>query len=101
MSLLGDKGRVRIGDDGFEWVGPDGALVDESKPKKARKGAAVPTLAVAAFADSLSRLLDPGIPDGGPPNHVTVLTLCQTALLSARTGQGESPSTIRRMVGGE
>ncbi len=100
-TLLGDKGRLRIFDDGFEWIGPDGALVDESRPKRAKKGEPAVSAAAAAFADSLSRLLDPALSDSTPPNHVTILTLCQTALLSARTGQGESPSTIRRMVGGE
>lgn len=98
-TLLGEKGRVRVFDDGFEWIGLNGTTVDETKPKRARKGVSSPSAAVAVFADGLSRLLEPGTPDAGPSNHATILTLCQTALLSARTGQSESPSTIRRMVG--
>jgi predicted dehydrogenase len=99
VMLLGEKGRIRIFDDGFEWIGPDGKTIDETRPRKAKKGEPVLSAGPAAFVDGLSRLLDPGIPEPGPSNHAAVLTLCQTALLSARTGQGESPSTIRRMVG--
>ncbi|MBX3377271.1 MAG: hypothetical protein KF678_09760 [Phycisphaeraceae bacterium] len=99
ITLLGDKGRLRIHDDGLEWIGPDGALVDESKPKRTKKGELNVSPAAAAMAESLARLLEPGVQDMKPGRQVETLTLCQTALLSARTGQGESPSTIRRMVG--
>ena len=50
-------------------------------------------------AESLARLLDPGIPDPGPADHATLLAMGQAALLSARTGQAESPATIKHMVG--
>lgn len=97
ITLLGERGRLRIFDGGLEWITPEGSIADETKPKRARKGQASP--AVSALADSLSRMLDPGLKEAAPSSHVAVLTLAQTALLSARTGQGESPSTIRRMVG--
>jgi hypothetical protein len=31
-------------------------------------------------------------------DHAGVLAVCQAALLSVRTGSGESPATIRRMM---
>lgn len=100
VTLVGDSGRLRIVDDGFEWIGSDGTTLDQSKPR-ARRGKDAPSLAAIALADSLNRLLDPAIPDPGPTNHAAILAISQAALLSARTGQGESPATIRRMVGVE
>lgn len=99
-TLLGPGGRLRIFDDGFEWIGPDGAKQDESRPVSRARGRepAVPN-SVAAIADSLGRMLDIGVPDPGPADHEAILAIGQAALLSARTGQPESPATIRRMAG--
>lgn len=98
-TLLGPGGRLRIFDDGFEWVGPDGAKIDESRPQRRSRGAAAGTAhAVATLADALGRLLDPAIPDPGPLDHAPILAMGQAALLSARTGMGESPATIARMA---
>ena len=54
---------------------------------------------MSKLADALSRLLEPGQPDAAPVNLESALVLSQTALLSARTGQAESPSSVRRMAG--
>ena len=98
-TLVGPKGRLRIFDDGFEWIGPDGAKVDQSR-RATRKRGSDPDVphAVAAIADSLSRMLDAGAPDPGPSDHAAILAAGQAALLSARTGQAESPATIKRMA---
>ncbi len=95
ITLIGNSGRLRIHDEGFEWIGPDGKVLDQSRPRKKSPE----THAITAIADSLTRLLDPSVPDPGPTNHAAILAMGQAALLSARTGQGESPATIRRMVG--
>jgi len=99
-TLVGPAGRLRIFDDGFEWIAPDGAKTDELRSPARKRGAepAVP-LSAAALADALARLLDPAIPDPGPTDHATVLAMGQAALLSARTGQAESPATIKHMAG--
>lgn len=100
ITMLGAAGRLRVHDDGFEWIGADGEMLDHSRPTRKRKDAPPPLPhAVTAIADSLSRLIDPGVPDAGPSNHAAILAMGQAALLSARTGQGESPATIRRMAG--
>lgn len=98
-TLVGPTGRLRIFDDGFEWIGPDGAKLDQSRPA-ARKRGSEPEVphAVAAIAESLTRMLDPGVPDPGPADHASILAAGQAALLSARTGQAESPATIKRMA---
>jgi hypothetical protein len=100
-TLLGPGGRLRLFDDGFEWVSPGGEKLDEARPKRPARGKR-PEIspAVAMMADAIGRLLDPAIPDPGPADHETILAMSQAGLLSARTGQGESPATIRRMAGG-
>ena len=99
-TLVGPAGRLRIFDDGFEWVAPDGSKTDELR-QPARKRGQEPALAhsAAALADALGRMLDPAIPDPGPTDHGTLLAMSQAALLSARTGQAESPTTIKHMAG--
>jgi predicted dehydrogenase len=96
-TLVGPAGRLRVFDDGFEWIGPDGDKVDQSRQRS--RGEAPGPHAVVAIADQLKRLLDPSIPDAGPTDYASILAIGQAALLSARTGQGESPGTIRRMAG--
>jgi predicted dehydrogenase len=97
-TLVGPAGRLRIFDDGFEWIGPGGDKLDELRPKRAR-GSAQPAHAVEAIAHALSRMLDPGNLDATPLDHATIMAMAQATLLSARTGEPESPSTIKHMVG--
>jgi hypothetical protein len=98
VTLVGACGRLRIFDDGFEWLSPGGEKVDEARPAGRVRGGPPADHAVAAISDAISRLLDPAIPDPGPTDHAAVLAMGQAALLSARTGQSESPATIRRMA---
>jgi hypothetical protein len=51
------------------------------------------------LADELSRQLYPGAAEHGPVLWASVLAAAQAVLLSAATGQVESPETIRRMNG--
>lgn len=118
-TILSERGRLRVYDDGFELLSPTGVKLDEARHRRTRghastaPGRALPGLAnaeplgaphpsphaVAAMADALSRLLDQHIPDTGPPDWTGILCLAQATLLSARTGQPESPTTFRTMVG--
>jgi len=99
VTLISGEGRLRLYDDGFEWIGPDGAKRDELRQSKTSRGKTSPAdHAVSAAADTLARLCDPHLPDPGPVSLGSVLCLSQAALLSARTGQPESPHTIRRMM---
>ncbi len=95
--LLGPGGRLRFSDDTFEWIAADGAIADESR--KRRRSAATASTAAHAIADQVLRLLDSADPDPRPLDHAAVLSMSQAALLSARTGQPESPATIRRVAG--
>lgn len=97
-TLLGPRGRLRVFDDGFEWLSMTGEKIDQSRATTGVRGGPPADHVVTAAADALSRLLDPASPDPGPTNHAAVLGMAQAALLSARTGQSESPATIRRMA---
>jgi predicted dehydrogenase len=96
-TLVGPSGRLRVFDDGFEWIDPDGKKVDEARVRRRGETA---SHAAEAIADGIARLLDPHTPAPGPADHTTILSIAQAALLSTRTGQPESPATIRHMTGG-
>lgn len=102
VTLLGQAGRLRIYDDGFEWIGPRGEKLDELRTRTRGRAASLPgapsALAVQALADAIRQLQ---APDAGvtPEHWSAVLCMSQAALLSARTGQSETPATIRRMAG--
>jgi hypothetical protein len=122
-TLLGPEGRIRVHHMGFSWRAADGSLRDELRLDEARESPASAsnpheeglfgTLrepspastshqpAVEALSESLSRILDPDIPDEGPIELETVLCVMQAAMLSARTGQPERPQMFRNVsVGG-
>lgn len=98
-TLLGEQGRLRLYDDGFEWVGIDGMTKDELRIRRGSKGAAeIDSRALTALAESVARLLDLRVPDDGPAPLESILCVAQAMLLSARTGQPESPATLRRAI---
>ncbi len=101
ITLVGENGRVRIYDDGLEWIGPDGRIVDATRDAARVRGSAATEKpiapAVRAVADQLARLADPDRAPDQPTNLTAVLAAAGAALLSARTGEGESPDTILRM----
>ena len=55
--------------------------------------------ALQALSESAARAVDPRGSKPAPVDYAGVLSMCEAALLSARTGQPESPSTVARMAG--
>ena len=102
ITLVGENGRVRIYDDGLEWIGPDGRIIDATRDTARVRGSAATEQpigpAVRAVADQLTRLADTDRAPDAPTNLTAVLAATGAALLSARTGEGESPDTILRMA---
>lgn len=96
-TLLGEGGRLRVFDDGFEWIGPAGERIDQHRTAT-REDRAPRNFAAEAIAEDLKRAIEPG-GVRSPAMSNAVLAMAQAALLSARTGQRESPETIRRMAG--
>jgi len=91
--FVGGSSRLVFARDGFELIGADGAKLDEMKAPK------TPPDAAAAVAEALLRMVDPANPNAAPIDVPAALSIAQAALLSARTGQPESPATVRRMAG--
>lgn len=108
LVLLGEGGRLALTDAGFERTDPSGALVDSSRTvagAPAPRGGAgglfeADAGAVEAIAGPIADLLDPHAPRPVPADRATVLAIAEAALLSARTGQPESPATVLRMLQG-
>jgi hypothetical protein len=96
-TLVGPSGRLRLFDDGFEWLSPRGEKVDHARPESSQRGMPPSDHALAALADAITRMLDGSSPERAA-DPAAVLAMGQAALLSARTGQPESPATIRRMA---
>jgi hypothetical protein len=99
ITLISDAGRMHLDDVSMTWRGSDaagGGLVDSSRPDAALAGASDP--AAALIAREIVRVCEPGyVPE--PPDLSRTLAICGAVLLSSRTGEVESPSTILRMAG--
>ena len=102
MTIVGEHGRLRLFDDGLEWIGPDGKVIDSSRIAARTRGSAQaeePSSAAArAIGEHIGLMLDPCAPAEAPSNFAAVLASAGAALLSARTGEGESPDTLLRMA---
>ncbi|QOJ01242.1 MAG: hypothetical protein HRU70_12395 [Phycisphaeraceae bacterium] len=95
VTVLGERGRVTVSGAGFERHTPEGERADSTRyrgPKDAWGEA------VREVGESLARASGSAGLGDSPGGALGALTICQTALLSAKTGQAESPATIRRMI---
>lgn len=93
--LIGAAGRLRLEPTGAIWTPAAGGEPDRFV-HEAAAGAGI-DLAEHEFTASLTALLDPAS-QAAPIAHEPVLSMSQAALLSARTGQAESPAVIGRLV---
>jgi hypothetical protein len=95
VGLSSPQGRLNLRNDGVVWHAPNGSERDRVTLPPGASSASV-----GALSWALARQLDPAIPDDGPILLAEIMTVAQTLLLSASTGQPESPATIRAMTGG-
>ena len=97
LHVLGDRGQLRVGDGGYELWHADGPTVDRGGKMDARLSY------VELIATQWRRLLDrpslAPLPAGLRNSEADALACCLTCLLSARTGQAESPERIVQMQG--
>jgi hypothetical protein len=91
VAVLGEGGRLSIDDEGFEWVSPDGRLVDSHR----EEGRLGPGDLVAIHA---RRLLEGADAADLPPDGARLLAVCEAARLSARTGADEAPRKVLEMM---
>jgi len=95
MNLIGAEGNIQLTDRGFTRYDASGAEIDScvieldagTDPTEARLSEQL--IQVCSGVASTTR---------APVDHASVLAMGHTALLSARTGQGETPETIRRLL---
>jgi hypothetical protein len=98
LTLLGEHGRMRLDERGFEIISPDGETRDASSARAPVDASVRP--AVRAVAEAIARTLDRHAPPLAPVPVREVLAMCEAATLSAQTGQAESPQTVLAMMGG-
>lgn len=94
LTLVGAEGCIRLDDDSFELIDARGRTADSSGGPSEDGDACAREVARAVLA-----ALDPHEPSPPPFDRARVLAMCEAALLSARTGQPESPATLLRMAG--
>ncbi|MBX3356857.1 MAG: hypothetical protein KF745_00365 [Phycisphaeraceae bacterium] len=102
ITLIGSRGRLRVYDDGLEWIGPDGSRVDSSRGvgsgRVSPEHAPGEGRSAAIIGEAIERYVSGREAAPAPVNYRRVLAMAGAALLSARTGEGESPATIQKMA---
>lgn len=95
-TLLGEAGRLELGDDGHRWIDPAGKIIDSTERRARSKTTDHDRAALDALVGFMSPLLDGRATAPLDTQHLG--PMAAAVLLSARTGQAESPSTLRAMV---
>lgn len=95
-TLLGEAGRLELGDDGHRWIDPAGKTIDCTERRARSKTTDHDRAALDALVGFMSPLLDGRATAPLDTQHLG--PMAAAVLLSARTGQAESPSTLRAMV---
>lgn len=99
FTIVADGGVVRATDRGFEVLDHEGKTIDAGGRQANTVGTGGGSDGAAVIAASIIRMTDPRTPDGEVFDAEAVLASCHAAALSARTGQGESPATMRHVRG--
>ena len=89
--LLGAGGCLCIDDGGFEWMSPDGRLIDAHRERRTIS----PGELVAGQIRQMLSGIDAADP---PPDTARLLALCEAARLSARTCGPETPAKVMEML---
>lgn len=93
LRVLGSEGTLSLTPDRLTWLHNDGEV--DITTIDAERGT---DAGVAALATQLANLCSGVGPTHAPIDYPAVLSMTHAALLSCRTGQGEAPDTIRRLM---
>ncbi len=96
VDAVGPAGELSVDRERLLWRDAAGKVIEDSK--WARAEAEPDAIAAAAVAGAMQRVLEDRAPTPAPGSFELTLSMCQAALLSARTGQGESPAMLRRIA---
>lgn len=106
LTVIGAGGRLSIADDHLHWLTPDGGVAESGSAGAAdwvpwgRVDHADPSaFFVRLFSRQLDQYLTSGAGLAARIDYPRVLATAQAALLSARTGEAESPATMLRLAG--
>ena len=93
MNLASQEGHVALDQQGFRWVDMNGNQIDSHEsPSPAAN------IDTGALQSLLSELCAGVAPSRPPIDYTSVLTMTHAALLSTRTGQGESPHDVEQLM---
>ena len=95
MTLIGREGHMSVHARGFEWYNPEGALIDSHELAAEEDG--VDPLERALGTQLIEVCTGVG-PKRSPVDYGGVLSMTHSALLSTRTGQGESPHDVEQLL---
>lgn len=93
VHLTGAEGHIDLTQHGFAWTGNDGQRVDAHEPADASLNTDA-----GALRSGLAELCSGVAPSRSPIDSTGVLTMAHAALLSTRTGQGESPHDVEHLM---
>lgn len=97
LRVVGDHGQVSVRDDVYGLYGPDGGLMDGREPVGAGPGAA--DLIAAQWRRMLDRGVAASMGAERGPDPPELVACCLACLLSARTGEPESPEKLLKAHG--
>jgi len=93
VTVLGEKGCLRIEDDAFEWIDPEGEAIERSQ--RPEDGADPARIIGEAIVRRLTGVTQPE----DPRSRLRAIGMAEAAALSARTGQAESPAKLLHLAG--
>ncbi len=104
VTVISRGGCVRMDDKSFEVIDAAGRTTDRSRTRLTTGGHTDPdatpeTGGALAIGEQIAAILEGRAESESAVERETALAMCEAALLSARTGQGEAPATILRMAG--
>lgn len=86
---MGAEGHIVVDDAGFRWFNRSGEVVDSFSTEPEGDG---------TLTKQLVELCSGVGPKHAPVDYAANLSMTHAALLSTRTGQGETPESIRRLL---
>ena len=93
LTLIGAEGMIHLNSKGFVWTNPSGEAIDQhtAPSSDGQHGE-------SEFQTQLIDLCTGVAPTRTPIDYTAVLSMTHAALLSTRTGQGESPHDIEQLM---
>lgn len=96
MTMLSTEGHIVADMSGFKWMNPSGKIIDSHSIEPAKNDSG--DCSEKLLASQLVELCSGVHPQRSPIDYPSVLSMTHAALLSSRTGQGESPRAVEELL---